>query len=612
MDRNRNVRIQIVEDESIVAFDIQHRLAFLGYQTAGVASSGEEAIRLAAEVRPDLVLMDIRLKGPMDGVQAAEAIRTVHDVPIIFLTAYADDETLERAKVTEAFGYLLKPFQERELLITIEMALYKHRVERDLRQNRLRLDATLKSIADGVIAIDSDGKVTFANNEARRILGRDGVEGAPLSDLFPGLVSCSGSGGATAEESDRAAVRSALVRPDGSSCPVEHTAAPIAGSGPGRGGCVFVLRDITGQLQAEKQLRDAKQEAETARQAAEHARQNAEHARQNAEHARQNAEHASRAKSEFLANMSHELRTPLNSILGLSELAAAQIDDPEPREYLEIVKQSAVSLQFLIGSILDFSKIEAGRMEIVSESFNLTRCVEEAVEKLTVEAHRKGLDILLHIDPRCPTGLKGDHRRLQQVLVNLIGNAVKFTESGRVVVSVEEDQGLREEETVGIVISVADTGIGIPEEKIPAIFEAFTQVDGSPTRRFGGTGLGLAISRRLVDLMQGSLEVESTIRVGSVFRLTLPFGKAPGFESLQIHPPFTVAAECIIAIPDDLRRTIIGDIVARWGIPVRFVSSVSELIDEWKRCGGSDVPHRHRRRAARSRGRTHPASPGNE
>ena len=388
-------RVLIVEDEAIIALDIQSHLQQVGFEVTGTARSAAEAFQLIERKRPDIVLMDIRIEGDIDGIAAAGIIWDRYALPVIYLTAHVDEATLERAEATEPFGYIVKPLQHSKVKAVITMALRRHRTERELQQSRSLLSATLQ------------------------------------------------------------------------------------------------------------QLEVAKQAAEA----------------------------ANRAKSDFLARMSHEIRTPMNLIMGMNALLLESSLNEKQKNHVEISYRNVRRLLRLINGILDLSKVEAGELSFDSVPFDLNEVLKECAATMGAAIERKGLDLQILTDLNTTRYWLGDSERLQQVLLNVIGNSVKFTAEGRIEVRVGTE--INAQGKKGLRFQISDTGCGIPNDKTAMIFEAFQQVDGSMNRRFEGTGLGLAIARTLVERMGGRIWAEESTGPGAkiAFTVFLPPSTKQDLES---------------------------------------------------------------------------------
>ena len=374
------------------------------------------------------------------------------------------------------------------------------RAQRELRESEERYRVLIETVQEGLAYIAPEGGVvTFCNRAYAEILGYsspDEVVGRSFLDhVNPEDLEKIEDQREMRARGVSSAYEVTVTAADGTEKVLSATGAPLFRSDGSYGGAVQTIVDTTGRKRYEQGL----------------------------EQARIAAEAANRAKSDFLANMSHEIRTPMNGVIGMTDLLIDTDLSEEQREYAEIVRRSGENLLAIINDILDFSKVEAGHMRIEILDFDLRASVEDTASLLAEKAQAKGLELANVVEPGLPTALRGDPGRIRQVLTNLLGNAVKFTDSGEVVLRV----GLAEERPDAVVVrfEVSDTGIGMTEEQMGRLFRSFTQADASTTRRYGGTGLGLAISKRLVELMGGEIGVDSEPGEGSTFFFTLPLAK---------------------------------------------------------------------------------------
>ncbi|OUL31608.1 response regulator [Nostoc sp. 106C] len=508
-----NAKILVVEDEAIVAKDLRNRLTRFGYMVPGVASSGQEAINKALEFCPDLVLMDIKLKGEMDGVEAAQEIHKHLDIPIIYLTAYADDNTLERAKVTEPFGYLLKPFKERELQTNIEIALTKHRLEKELKANQKWLSTLLKCISDGVIASDAQESVNFMNPVAENLTGWEesealGRNSAEIFNIANAATRNSIESPIRKVLQDGAVVElpqdTILIARNGQEVPIDDSAAPIRDDKDNIIGAVLIFRDITERKKAsEARKREIEQTQLVAQ-----------------------LEELNQLKNDFLNLVSHELRSPLHNMKVMIQVLQISTDPQTFQRYLDLMKAECDREIDLINDLLDLQRLETScYLPIAPDVLLLQHWLPLLIEpfQARVEEHQQTLQ--LNVPSHLPA-LISDRTSLERILIELLNNACKYTPAGgEIILNVRHNSSGTPPETI---ITVSNS-VEIPTAGLPRIFEKFYRIASADYSKQGGTGLGLAIVQKMVEQLQGSIQVESsegwTIFTISLTDLVIPFNE---------------------------------------------------------------------------------------
>jgi PAS domain S-box-containing protein len=520
---------------------------------------GEGAMGRAGVIREPVEVADIENDRQLVAPQVQELVIRQGHRSLLALPLVREERLLgglvilrsERGAFSPEVVATLRTFAAQSVLAIHNASLF-----REIQRQKQYSDALVQTSPVAIVTLNLDGKVTSWNPGAERLFQypQEEAVGSTMEQLV-----------ATPEARDeiRSNIRQTLggewvraigrrARKDGTRVDVEISSMPVVVEGT-QVGMIAIYHDITELLRA-----------------------------------RREAEAANEAKSAFLAMMSHEIRTPMNAVIGMSGLLLNTQLSEEQREYAEVVRQSGDALLTVINDILDFSKIEAGRLELESQPFDLRECVEGALDLVATRAAEKGLDLAYLMGESTPAGVMGDVTRLRQVLLNLLSNAVKFTERGEVVLSVNArplDSATRLHE---LTFSVRDTGIGIPPDRVGRLFQSFSQVDASTTRRYGGTGLGLAISQRLTELMGGRIEVTSEVGVGSEFVFTIRAAAAdvpvPARRDLSGLQPTLRGKRVLVVDDNDTNRRILTTHFAAWGLDSRATGSPLEALG-WIRSG---------------------------
>lgn len=492
-----SARILVVEDEVIVTQAIAVQLRRLGYIVTATASSASQAIAMAIETQPDLVLMDILLKGKMDGIAAANQIREQLNIPVVYLSAFADNKTLDRAKTTKPFGYVIKPFNEKDLRVAIEIALYQHQMEQALRESQEQLATILQSMNDGVIATNQQGKITFINPAAealtewhlREAVDKDVTE---IFQIFDEATGCSAPNPIVQVLQGEQALYQGdykiLITKNGNEIPIGHSVSPLTEKSGEISGTVVVFWDISQLRQTELLERSLKKEQEV-----------------------------NVFRSQFISTVSHEFRNPLSAVLTATELLTRyeeKITKEQKQLYLQRIKASVQRMTELMEDVLLIGQAESGRLEFNPTPLDLEQFCRDLTEELSLSEDSEQ-KIVLKIEGKYKEAWM-DEKLLRYILVNLLSNALKYSPSGSTV----EFELTAETEPHLAIFRIQDQGIGIPEEDQSQLFESFHR--GRNVGKIAGTGLGLAIVRRCVERHQGEIKFTSTLEVGTTFIVKLP------------------------------------------------------------------------------------------
>ncbi len=559
-DIRKPVPILIVDDDASKRLALKAALSRSGYLIVE-ADSGVAALRCVMAQDFAVILLDVCMP-TMGGFETAALIgqrRQSQLTPIIFITAFSDDEIVSTdGYAAGAVDFIFAPVQPDELRAKVGVFASFFVYATDLANQARDVQASadlLKDLADvapiGIFMTDSEDNFVYTNPHWSEITDIPADEAIGRS--WETLISSEQRSGLVVELADRHIYESESSRrfeikpTDSPSRIVLVTSESIPDNAGGRMGWVGTLSDVTAEVGAEAAMSAARDEAKE----------------------------ASRLKSNFLANMSHEIRTPMNGVIGMTDLLLETDLDDRQRDYAQTVRSSGEALMTIINDILDFSKIESGMLECEDISFSVRSLVDDVVDLLARPAQAKDLELIAVIESPVPPTASGDPGRVRQVLTNLIGNAIKFTEVGEVVVRVTCEDAEDRRGTAYVRFEVSDTGEGIAAEKLDAIFQPFVQADTSTSRKHGGTGLGLAISRQLIELMGGDCGVDSRSGEGSVFWFTIPTHRAAEVDAYdQLSGEGGLAGLSALIVSDSpTLRNVLAAYLGEWGMSVHTAES---------------------------------------
>ena len=549
-------KILVIDDEPEIRKSLQKYLEMDDYQVI-TAANGQEGIEAFIEKKPDLVLTDFKMPG-MDGKAVLKALKDIdQNVAVVIATGHGSLENAVDLMKDGADDFLLKPVDIEVLEMVLERALEKQRLKKRIRKadilNRCIIDAATDFY---ICTYDYTGKIISWNKGAELITGYTAAEVIGKIN-FAEMISANktepnfiNKAIEEAFEGNTFESQANFKKKGGNLFPALFNASKLYDDNGIIIGMLAVVQDITEKKRAQDALESALRQAKA----------------------------ATAAKSDFLASMSHEIRTPMNGVIGMTDLLLDTELTGEQREYAKTIKTSADSLLTIINEILDFSKIEAGKIDLEYIDFDLRLMLDEVLDLITVRTDKKGLNFVCFIHPEINSLVNGDPGRIRQILINLANNAVKFTEKGEVIIRGELEH--EDESKICVKFSVSDTGIGIPQNTIPNLFQRFSQADSSTTRKYGGTGLGLAICKLLAEMMGGEIGVESKEGSGSIFWFTVVLNKQPS-GSREYRKYDIDFAEKSILVVDNIKtnRKIMQLQLESWGCRVEAVASGAKALE---------------------------------
>jgi two-component system cell cycle sensor histidine kinase/response regulator CckA len=488
---NKKIKVLVVEDERIVAKDIQNTLKNLGYEVVAISSTGEDAIEKSKDQRPDIVLMDIVLKGSIDGIEAAKKIKTEFRIPIIYLTAYEDSDTLARAKLTEPLGYILKPFEERDLHTTLEMALYKHIMESKLQESEEKYRRLVELSPDGII-VQYEGKITFANESAAILLREESVEkiiGASILDFIPKHnheIFNEKIKFIHDTQTTLPFLEEQFCKKDGTNFEVEVAIVPFIYEKNNAKQIIF--RDITERKKAQEELRKAYEEIKETHQALINAEKLA-------------------ALGRFSAGIAHEIRNPLANISASAQFCISKFEmDEKMRKHFDVILRNTDTANRIIKELLDFTSPKESSM---SEG-NIATVIEHVCRLVNPRCSSENIKVIKKIDHSIPA-FPMNEKKLEDAFLNFLSNAIESMPNGGDLIIIAE-KGTNNH----VIVKIKDTGIGISEENMDKVLEPFF------TTKDNGTGLGLSLAYNVLKSHSAMLNIESKPGNGTIINIEFP------------------------------------------------------------------------------------------